>query len=81
MNRAQANRSVIAARASIQHRPVLAPSIDLRARVQTDVKPSGAGIRKGKRPGRDKGQGLWRTTSAYDKSGRNPQWDRTVSQG
>lgn len=79
MRKSQANRSVIAARASIQHRPVLAPSIDPRARALTDVKPSGAGIRKSRRPGRDKGQGLWRTTSAYDKSGRNPQWDRTVT--
>lgn len=81
MKRSQANRSVVAARAALRPatvRPVLAPSIDLRARTLTHVAPSGAGIRKGRRPGRDKGQGEWRTVSAYDKSGRNPQWDRTV---
>lgn len=74
MNRLERARAASLARRQAQTanaRPgVLAPSI---------VAPSGAGIRKGKRPGRDKGQGEWRTTSAYDKSGRNPQWDRTVS--
>lgn len=81
MNRSQANRARIAARATVKTRPVLAPSTDLRARTLTEAQPSGAGIRKSRRPGRDKGQGEWRTVSPYDRSGRNPQWDRTVSRG
>jgi hypothetical protein len=84
------NRSVMAARAASNPaigltRPVGAsPSTDLRAREITRVLPTGAGVRKGKRPGRDKGQGEWRTVSANNRLGRSAgsaAWDRTVSWG
>lgn len=40
-----------------------------------------AGVRRhgNRRPASDKGQNEWRTVSAHARDGRNPQWDRTVS--
>lgn len=86
MRKSQANRAVVAARASIQHRPVLAPSIDLRARPATEVKPSGFTGRRtrasmtGAQRNSEGRRSEW-TMSQNNRDGRDRKWDATVSRG
>jgi hypothetical protein len=84
--RASHNRALIAARVKTAPAPVLAPSIDLRARVQTVVHGTGPGIRrtKAKMTGAQRNsegrRSEW-SMSQNNRDGRDPRWDGTVSRG
>lgn len=88
MNGRKTNRARIAerARARTSTRPVGPVSTDLRARVLTEVKPSGPGIRKRKasmtgaqRSAHENKRSLW-TASPYlrDSVANDPKWSNTV---
>lgn len=77
--RIKRHRERMAAESAAARRGTVGSNPALRSTSIDPIGFNGTNRHGNRRPVTDKGQGEWRTVSAFARDGRNPQWDRTVS--